>query len=358
MELKPDGKSVKNSQSKNQSLPTENLSMFSSTPETSETSDFSEKNALKEKQPAEKQLAKIIQLYDIEENVDINQGSTQSVSVGLSMPTSHVTSTSTQTPSNVHRPGECLRQARLQKKRELKEIAIDLHISERILTAIEADDYKSLPEPAFIRGYLRAYGRLLGIDSDTLIVQFDELYTSATGLSSNHSLENSPLQQLAKLSNRTRKSRRWMLWLLILVVVVLLMMTLMPAIQSALNAANETATSTVSLPVESDNTLYSTPSATANPSTLNALPPVAAQTQSDQLVFTLSKPSDVNVEDSTGKMLFAGIAETGQPLTLNGVSPFNIRLADALSVSLTLNGEKVDVRPFAVNGVASFRLSR
>ena len=138
---------------------------------------------------------------------------------------------SSTTPTNAQRPGERLRQARLLKQRELKEIAAELNISERLLTAIEADDYKSLPEPAFIRGYLRGYGRLLGIDSDALIAQFNEIYTSATGLSSNHSLENSPLQQLAKLQTRSRKSNRWMWWFLVPIALVILFLLLSPLLK-------------------------------------------------------------------------------------------------------------------------------
>jgi hypothetical protein len=43
---------------------------------------------------------------------------------------------------------------------------------------------------------------------------------------------------------------------------------------------------------------------------------------------------------------------------LNGSSPFSITLTDAPHVSLSLNGEKVDLEPYTVNGRASFRLSR
>jgi len=68
-----------------------------------------------------------------------------SVSLGSPMSTSSLPlstqAASTQTPSNAQRPGERLRQARLLKNRDLKEIAAELNISERLLTAIEADDY-------------------------------------------------------------------------------------------------------------------------------------------------------------------------------------------------------------------------
>jgi cytoskeletal protein RodZ len=278
----------------------------------------------------------------------------QFASSGRSMSTSSLPVSQAQNSSNTQRPGERLRQARLLKGREIKDIATDLNIHARILTAIEADDYQSLPEPAFIRGYLRAYGRLLGIDTDILIVQFNEIYTSATGLSSNHSLENSPLQQLAKLHSRKRTNKSWMLWLLVPIVLIVLVLILRPIVKRIMGSNSGAAAHTVVL---TDNSQAVQTPATSIP--LSSLPPVSStQSLSDQLILTLSKPSDVNVADATGKTLISGMQGTAQPLTLNGSSPFSITLTDAPHVSLSLNGEKVDLEPYTVNGRASFRLSR
>ncbi|GAC1374528.1 MAG: helix-turn-helix domain-containing protein [Aquirhabdus sp.] len=309
---------------------------------------------------------------NISPNTDpsVSSGSPMSTS---SLPLSTQTS-STQTPGNAQRPGERLRQARLLKNRDIKDIAAELNISERLLTAIEADDYKSLPEPAFIRGYLRGYGRLLGIDADALIAQFNEIYTSATGLSSNHSLENSPLQQLAKLQTRSRKSNRWMWWLLIPLALIVLFLVLRPIVKKVMgpSATENTAAQTVvlnenpqygattmgtGLPPVSSSPLAPLPQVNSSP--LAPLSPVATtQSTTDQLVLTLSKASDVTVQDSTGKTLVSGTQGTEKPLNLTGSSPFSITLGDAASVNLSLNNEHIDLKPYTVDGHASFRLSR
>lgn len=356
MELKPESKLIEGLPSKEQPLIAENPPVVPSATETTVASDVS-----KTTEYSDIQQDQNVQSNVTHENDDKSNSSPPLVSSGSSMSTSSLPLSQTQTPSNAQRPGERLRQARLLKGREIKDIATDLNINERILTAIEADDYKLLPEPAFIRGYLRAYGRLLGVDSDVLITQFNEIYTSATGLSSNHSLENSPLQQLAKLQSRTRKSKRWMLWLLVPVVLVIIVLILRPIVKRVMSSTSGAATHTVVLP---DNTQTgssssnSAPFAPANSAPLSTLPPVTAQSASDQLVLTLSKPSDVNVQDSTGKTLVSGTQGTAQPLTLDGVSPFSITLADAAHVTLSLNGEHVDLGPYTVEGKASFRLSR
>ncbi|MCP3670703.1 MAG: helix-turn-helix domain-containing protein [Gammaproteobacteria bacterium] len=58
-------------------------------------------------------------------------------------------------------PGAILRQAREAKGLDATAVAAMLHLSEFKLYALETDDYSSLPEPVFIRGYLRNYARLL-----------------------------------------------------------------------------------------------------------------------------------------------------------------------------------------------------
>lgn len=356
MELKPENKPIKNVQPDQRDTP--DLKMPFETP-------------CADQQVVEKKVAEPIVEYSLGQDHHSLSNATQqtrlnidpSVSLGSPMSTSSLPLSSTQTPSNAQRPGERLRQARLLKHRELKEIATELNISERLLTAIEADDYKSLPEPAFIRGYLRGYGRLLGIDSDVLISQFNEIYTSATGLSSNHSLENSPLQQLARLQTRSRKSKRWMWWLLVPVALIILFLLLRPVVKKVMgssaseSAAAQTAILNDSAQYGSPTTGSALPQVTSTP--LAPLPPVATtQIANDHLVLILSKTSDVTVQDSTGKTLVSGTQGTDKPLTLEGSSPFSITLADAGSVKLSLNNEHIDLSPYTVDGRASFRLSR
>ncbi len=58
-------------------------------------------------------------------------------------------------------PGAMLRKAREAKKMDIVAVAAMLHLTEFRIMAIEADDFDSLPEPVFVRGYLKNYARLL-----------------------------------------------------------------------------------------------------------------------------------------------------------------------------------------------------
>jgi len=70
----------------------------------------------------------------------------------------------------------------------------------KTLTALEQDDYKSLPEATFIKGYYRAYAKYLNADASVIIQRFDEIYVNDTGLKANHALNNSPIKIMGKLS--------------------------------------------------------------------------------------------------------------------------------------------------------------
>ncbi|XID75414.1 helix-turn-helix domain-containing protein [Alkanindiges sp. WGS2144] len=245
--------------------------------------------------------------------------------------------------TNAQRPGEYLRQLRLTQQRELSEVARELNMPERQLNALEADDYKSLPEPAFIKGYLRAYAKLLGTRADSLIQRFDEIYTSDTGLPSNHALENSPLKALGRLQSSRRGRFGWLKWLLLGLIVLAILWALVAGVRSLRSTPAQATDETA--PVSQVN---------AEPTVL-ALPSSNVSTQ-DQLNLSFSRPVNISIKDSTGKTLASGRQE--QPLGLSGESPFSIRLDDATAVSLSFNQEQISLTPYTVNGKAEFRLSR
>lgn len=254
------------------------------------------------------------------------------------------------------KPGERLRQVRLSQKRELSDIAHELNIPERQLVLIEADEYKSLPEPAFVRGYLRNYARLLGVDANAVVARFAEVYTNDTGKPSHQALADTPLRPLARLHTRkTRKNWRVLLWALLGLLVLSLVYGLYMFMQR-----NRTASHTDGAPdaVTSPITPASSPVAVTAPAVVDTLP-IAQSSNTDRLELQFARSADIVVKDGSGKTLVVGMQSPDKPLTVEGSSPFGITLADAAAVTrLSLNGETVDLKPYTVNGRAEFRLSR
>lgn len=76
----------------------------------------------------------------------------------------------------VESPGLQLSILRQQKGYTTEYVASKLHLRVRIIELIETGDFHLLPEPVFIKGYLRAYSKLLGISPDPLIALFTEQF--------------------------------------------------------------------------------------------------------------------------------------------------------------------------------------
>lgn len=72
-------------------------------------------------------------------------------------------------------PGAQLGISRQQKGFTQEYVASKLHLRVRVIQLLESDDYERLPEPVFIKGYLRAYAKLLGVDYVPLLEKFNSL---------------------------------------------------------------------------------------------------------------------------------------------------------------------------------------
>lgn len=76
----------------------------------------------------------------------------------------------------MNRPPLELSNLRLQKGFSIEYVASKLHLRVRIIELIEAGEFHLLPEPVFVKGYLRAYAKLLGISPDPFLAVFNDQY--------------------------------------------------------------------------------------------------------------------------------------------------------------------------------------
>lgn len=74
-------------------------------------------------------------------------------------------------------PGERLQAARIQKGLSLEDVAGRMHLSPRILEAIEENNFEEITAPIFVKGYLRAYARIVALDEDDMIQQYVDYYS-------------------------------------------------------------------------------------------------------------------------------------------------------------------------------------
>ncbi|NND69484.1 MAG: hypothetical protein HKN19_17975 [Halioglobus sp.] len=72
-------------------------------------------------------------------------------------------------------PGSLLKTARLRSGLSEGEVAERLKILPEYVAVLERDEHTALRSPAFARGYVKSYGRLLGLDLAQLERAFDGL---------------------------------------------------------------------------------------------------------------------------------------------------------------------------------------
>ena len=68
--------------------------------------------------------------------------------------------------------GSTLKDARLSYGRSVKDISEQLRISVDFLTKPEASAFDELPAPAYVIGFLRSYGRCVGLAPDLLVARY------------------------------------------------------------------------------------------------------------------------------------------------------------------------------------------
>jgi cytoskeletal protein RodZ len=132
------------------------------------------------------------------------------------------TLTGTETESNVGiKPGANLRKTRQELGLTEDEVAIQLHLSRSIIDAIEADAFEKLHGPTFVRGYLRAYAKLLNLSPEEVITSFNVLYPDTR--------ERAPApdrnyqRMVIKQKHRTESSVKWVGYAIFVVMIILVL---------------------------------------------------------------------------------------------------------------------------------------
>lgn len=113
----------------------------------------------------------------------------------------------------IEKPGFILATHREELNYSREYVADKLHLRMRIIELLEQDDYQNMPEPVFIKGYIRAYSKLLGISSDPLLEIFNKIHGKEKKL-------EKALWQSKRPSNKAERVIRFITAGFVLVVVV------------------------------------------------------------------------------------------------------------------------------------------
>ena len=78
-----------------------------------------------------------------------------------------------ESPASVKGPSELLVEARERLGLSQKEVADELYLTASFVEHIDAGEFASIPKPAFIKGYLRAYARVVELSGDDIVSLYD-----------------------------------------------------------------------------------------------------------------------------------------------------------------------------------------
>ena len=77
-------------------------------------------------------------------------------------------------------PGSFLRRERALRGITLDEISEETKISKRALKALEEDDFDSIAAPTFVKGFLMAYSKYVGLDGNDMILRYEDFMEKTT----------------------------------------------------------------------------------------------------------------------------------------------------------------------------------
>ena len=77
-------------------------------------------------------------------------------------------------PKQAVSAGKMLREAREKRGLTVAEVAGQIKFAPRQIEALEADDFKNLPEAAFLRGFVRSYAKILRLDAEILLASLPQ----------------------------------------------------------------------------------------------------------------------------------------------------------------------------------------
>jgi len=270
--------------------------------------------------------------------------------------------------------GQALREARETQGMRQEEAAARLRLMQRQIEAMETDDFESLGQPVFARGFVRNYARLLGLAPDALLAR----------------MEGAPVELAATVRHpEPPLPCSWLSspWLILLLLGLLIVVVAPVTLYWWLNEGEDELISQVPSTVQIDPVPLAMPEPLAEPveapvpadpsaTESNVAPaapveaPVEVSTPTEGgapaapenldfggvLYLEFSGDAWVEIKDASGRMLHRQLNLAGGKVNVRGHPPFDLVIGNAAQTRLLYNGRPIDLKPFTGLSVARFTL--
>lgn len=261
--------------------------------------------------------------------------------------------------------GQILHEAREAQGITVEEAAARLRLMHRQIEAMEADDFESLGQPVFARGFVRNYARLLGLSPEPLL----------------ENMVGAPSEPAAVSHAEPPMPSSWLTspWLILLLLGMLVLVAAPVALYLWLNSEVEegpvkhapvTEMRPAPLPslpateppaaapeAQAEPAVSEVPSPEATDSTpAGAHEAPATPAQGSRLHLEFGDESWVEIKDASGRMLYRQLNPAGSSADIRGQPPFEVVIGNAASARMTYNGRPIELKPFIDVTVARFTL--
>lgn len=271
--------------------------------------------------------------------------------------------------------GQVLRQARENQNLTLEDAAQRLNLKTATLELLEQERYEDLPGTTFVRGYIRAYGNLLGLDGEALAKQCRQVEAVKDNVK--------PLQNLER---KSRSKFVFVSFLLLLVVIAALAgywwmeqrsfvepeeqtnnasMVLEKVVVEGADGAlhiqslDELQAQTDSMAVEEVLLPETGPVLNTNAEEESSTDEAVSVTNisaSDVLELSFIQDCWIRITDAQGGEVVSGLKRAGEVITLEGAAPFELHLGYAPGVLISFNGQQIDFDSKIRGNVARIKL--
>ena len=247
------------------------------------------------------------------------------------------------------------------------DVAASLRLHPNQIRAIEQEDLARLPAPAYVRGFIRSYARVLNIDPAPLLSDLNAKLAPAResvvdGMATDYAA--------ARAAGRERRLPQWAIGIALVVLTALGLIGWQATQRSApaptppavlaMSAAPPTpalalATDTTVLPVSEASAAPADPiPAPAEVAEPTVRPSVIATGAAPTLALRFNGASWAEVTDRNGKILLSQLNAAGAEHALDGELPLTVVIGDANFASVEVRGAAFSLQPFTRNNVARF----
>ncbi|MBK7332427.1 MAG: helix-turn-helix domain-containing protein [Betaproteobacteria bacterium] len=283
--------------------------------------------------------------------------------------------------------GAILAQAREAAGLSVQDVAVQLRLAPRQVTAIERDDFASLPGRTFVRGFVRNYARLLKLDVDAILAALPGDGAAALDRPSlaatTRAIGELPSERAARPG-----VAKWAIPLVLIAIVAIAALyefsrppspapvaTTPPAAPAPPPAAEPSPSSSPAPQADAQpggpppaslagttTTSLPNPVAAVAPAAINASAPAApsaspaAQGAPNQLNVRFHGTSWIEVRDRSGNIVLSMTGNDGTSREIAIASPGEITVGNVAAVEASWRGRRLDLATQSKQNVARVRL--